>query len=459
MGKSAPKPPNLQPIADAQMKIAEQMNGIALEQLGLSKEQFAYFKEQGAAELAFAKEQAAKNLELQDRAIATGEAGQKTQAELVAEQKKLMEQAYGFSEEDRARYNEVAIPLQDRIIAEANAWDSPERQAEQAAMRLADVQRQSEAQQRNVDARLAGMGIDPSQMRAGAIANTMALQTAAAGAQQANTGRQEIQQQGIAMRGQAANMLAGLPTQGAQQQQIASGAGGAASNTATAGENSALNGYAAGAGYGNNAVGLRGSALNNMASWTGTPMQWAGMGNQSMGNASNSYMNSANVLNSGYQNQLDRFNAQSQATAGMVSSLGALAGGVAAFADGGDVGYFTEGGKSDEETFSQKWDKKRADWKEKSGWEKSQAILEGFDAAGDTTGSGIPTRQRRPGTDIEAVYYADGGGQSAVPPRQSVDRIPAVLSAGEYVVPADVVRALGTKHFDKLVDRYHKVGA
>ena len=35
------------------------------------------------------------------------------------------------------------------------------------------------------------------------------------------------------------------------------------------------------------------------------------------------------------------------------------------------------------------------------------------------------------------------------------DQVPAQLSAGEYVIPADVVAKLGTNHFDKLLDRYH----
>ena len=35
------------------------------------------------------------------------------------------------------------------------------------------------------------------------------------------------------------------------------------------------------------------------------------------------------------------------------------------------------------------------------------------------------------------------------------DSIDAKLSDGEYVIPADVVRQLGTKHFDKYVEKYH----
>jgi hypothetical protein len=39
------------------------------------------------------------------------------------------------------------------------------------------------------------------------------------------------------------------------------------------------------------------------------------------------------------------------------------------------------------------------------------------------------------------------------------DKIPAMLSNGEYVIPADVVRAKGVEFFDKLKDRYHTPAA
>jgi len=39
------------------------------------------------------------------------------------------------------------------------------------------------------------------------------------------------------------------------------------------------------------------------------------------------------------------------------------------------------------------------------------------------------------------------------------DKIPAMLSNGEYVVPADVVRAKGLEFFEKLKDKYHTPAA
>lgn len=416
------------------MKMAEQMNNVALEQLGLSKEQFAYFKEQGAAELAFAREQAAKQNEYADRSAALADRAMASQEELTAGQKRLMDQAYEYSLEDRQRYRDVAIPLQDRILAEATDWDSPERQAMLAAQAQADVQRQADAQRAAVDSRLAGMGIDPSQMRAGTIANTMGLQTAAIAAMQGNNARQQAQQQGIAMRGNAANIVAGLPSQGAQQQGLSMNAGQGASSSANAGYGNAYQGYGLAGNLAGNAAGVRGGAVGNIANWTGTPTQWAGIGGQSMGMSSNSLMNAGNVLNAGYDNAMTRYNAKRQRWTDAISGAAGLAG-----------AFLSEGGVPEGQAIPKKPRTLR---------QRFDDGMEVFDVVSGAFDQEVPVRPRR---ELAAHFYAEGGPR-AVPPRQSRDVVPAMLSEDEFVVPADVVRALGTRYFEKLVDKYHRVG-
>lgn len=62
--------------------------------------------------------------------------------------------------------------------------------------------------------------------------------------------------------------------------------------------------------------------------------------------------------------------------------------------------------------------------------------------------------------------YIDGrglrmanGGEVEGPGGPVDDRIPAMLSDGEYVIPADVVKAKGVEFFDKLRERYHTPAA
>ena len=64
-----------------------------------------------------------------------------------------------------------------------------------------------------------------------------------------------------------------------------------------------------------------------------------------------------------------------------------------------------------------------------------------------------------------ASFFADGGkvhkGKGAVrgPGGPVDDKIPAMLSNGEYVLPADTVKAIGKKKLDKLVDKTHTPAA
>jgi hypothetical protein len=50
--------------------------------------------------------------------------------------------------------------------------------------------------------------------------------------------------------------------------------------------------------------------------------------------------------------------------------------------------------------------------------------------------------------------YANGGKVHG-PGGPVDDKVPAMLSDGEYVIPADVVKAKGIEFFDKLKDKYH----
>jgi hypothetical protein len=67
-----------------------------------------------------------------------------------------------------------------------------------------------------------------------------------------------------------------------------------------------------------------------------------------------------------------------------------------------------------------------------------------------------------------AMKKADGGsgddsmtddGRVDGPGTGISDSVPAMLSKGEYVIPADVVKAKGIEFFDKLLDRYHMPAA
>jgi len=94
------------------------------------------------------------------------------------------------------------------------------------------------------------------------------------------------------------------------------------------------------------------------------------------------------------------------------------------------------------------------------GWEGSQNQMTrnlnaGFGLAGMMVADGgaIPGREALPVSreGMMDIPVGDGSGVD--------DAIPAKLSEGEYVIPADVVRIKGEEFFDKLLEKYHTPAA
>jgi hypothetical protein len=121
-------------------------------------------------------------------------------------------------------------------------------------------------------------------------------------------------------------------------------------------------------------------------------------GNGAMGQALQGYGQSANIQSQGFGNQMQAYNAQQQASSNMMSGIGSLAGMAMMMADGGKA--------------------------------PSRAIKMYKSGGG-------------------AINFGKGDGTGID------DQVPILASKGEYIIPADVVQALGTKHFDKLLEKHH----
>ncbi|HEY8354290.1 MAG TPA: tail fiber domain-containing protein [Methylophilaceae bacterium] len=198
-----------------------------------------------------------------------------------------------WSEEDRQRYQDLFQPLEDRFVEEASTWDSPERQAQRAAEAKADVLQNAAAQRAASQRQAASMGVNPASGRFQGLDRASELQTALAAAGAQNQARDQVRKEGMAMRADAVNVGRGLPAQSAQ----AASLGLAAGNSALAG-----------------AQGAHGAFMGN-TQIMGQGFQGAMYGNTSM----------ANILNQQYQNQLQAWAANKQATA---SGIGGIAGAI-----------------------------------------------------------------------------------------------------------------------------------
>ena len=282
---SAPKPPDYGALADSSERAAEMWSQVAREQLD------------------WAKTQDAANRELLERVLGT--------------QLPQMEKAFQYAEEDRARYKETFQPIEDNLVAEFQSYDSQARREQEAATRIADVRTSFEAQRNNATRQLEGYGIDPSQTRYQALDLGYRAQEAATSALAANQGRKYVEETGRALRGEAINIGRGYPAQVAQSQGIVNQTAGGAIGNATGVTNTGANAY--------------GSAL--------------GAGQLSMGG----YGQAANIRNMGYQNQLDRWGANSAQNAGFLGGLGSLVGGAMGMFN---FNYGAEGGAVPEQQLS-----------------------------------------------------------------------------------------------------------
>lgn len=240
-------------------------------------------------QLAWAKEQYAMDKVISD--------------EVVGKLMTSMDQQTQWSNEDRARYENVYQPLEDQLAADAASFSTPERQQMEAQRDMASVTTQFDGAREAAQRELEGFGIDPSSTRYAALDIGTRQAEAAAKAGAGNNAVARIDAQGRAMRSEAINVGRGYPGQAAA---AAAGAGAAGTG-------------AVGTGLGTTASG---------ASTMGTGPQWNAAGNASLGQA-------GNLLNTGYNNRLAGWNAGQNSSSGWGSVLG-LAGSFL-LADGGDV--------------------------------------------------------------------------------------------------------------------------
>ena len=149
------------------------------------------------------------------------------------------------------------------------------------------------------------------------------------------------------------------------------------------------------------ATGTGAAAIGGANQTTNTGAAAAGSSLGFSGQALGGFGQTANIQTQGYQNQMDQYNAKQAQRAGTLQGIGAI-GGMAfpGLADGGNV---------------------------------NQAI---------------PFNNDGP---VPEMGMGDGSGID--------DTVPAQLSEGEFVIPADVVRAKGEEFFERLIDKYHTPAA
>ena len=123
-------------------------------------------------------------------------------------------------------------PLEGKIIADAQSFDSTERQNQNAAKASADVQQAFDNSQGQMQRSLERRGVNPSSGAALALNNQMSMQKAAASAVASNKARTDTELQGYARKMDAANLGRNLASNQATSAGVAMTAGNNAVNNA-----------------------------------------------------------------------------------------------------------------------------------------------------------------------------------------------------------------------------------
>jgi len=101
-------------------------------------------------------------------------------------------------------------PLNDMYIQGVQDYGSQQAMADQYARSMADTYMQAERAREAASANLTSFGIDPSQLRSGALDQSARIQTAAAAVANATNSRSERELQSINLAGQGAQMGQGM---------------------------------------------------------------------------------------------------------------------------------------------------------------------------------------------------------------------------------------------------------
>lgn len=259
MGKSdPPPPPDYTAVAAASERAAELSYDMAKEQL------------------AWAKEQDAMNRVVSNR--------------VIDEALSVSALNRDTAEKDRARYEQLYQPLEDKLAADADSYSSPDRQEYEAGRAQGAVSQQFEAARNSAKRQLEGYGINPASTRFAALDMGSRTQQAASEAAAGNQAREAAGVTGRALRSEAINVGRGYPGQIAGQ-------------------------YATGLQAGNQAAGTGNTTTQTSGAVAGTPAQFMGAGNTAIGNW-------GNTLNMGYQNQLGAYKAEQASSSGVGSLLG-----------------------------------------------------------------------------------------------------------------------------------------
>lgn len=367
MGKQkAPPAPNYQPIINAQAQAAAQSQQLATQQYQWAQDQYA------------------QNRANTDKVVGSA----------LDQQNAL----YANSLADRQRYEQTYQPLEDQYIQNAENYSSPGQVEARAGAAAGDVTQQFDVARANAQRQLEAYGVDPTQTRAAALDLGTRTQEAAARASAMNTSRRQDALMGQQMLGTAINQGNQTVARSLQEGSLGLQAGNTAVNEDLA-------------------------TTQSGANTIGTAPQYLGLQTSNLAAQ-------ANTTNQAYQNQLSRYQANQQASSGVLGAVGSIVGfGAKSYDSGGTL--LGKSGQGLAGVF---------------GFEDGGAVPPRDDAV-----AALPVRRG-----VEPAEHPQGIAvdRSLSPSRGLVtDDVPARLNAGEFVLPRDTVEWYGQRYLQGLIKK------
>jgi hypothetical protein len=225
-------------------------------------------------------------------------AGLQAQANAIAgrvanSQVALMDQQREQSDQYFQRLKNTFWPLEDGLVSDAEAYDTPARREEEAGTAMADVDTQMAITRSDKNRTMLSMGVDPSSAKFGRSANQDSITAAAAKASAGNTARNRVEDMGWARRYDAAALGRNLPNNSTSAANASTGAGSVATSAAyapvtAANAQTAMMGSAM-QNYGNSLTSaadrIAGVYNNQAAQWGNAASGFASIGGSMMGMA------------------------------------------------------------------------------------------------------------------------------------------------------------------------------
>jgi hypothetical protein len=367
MGGKAPSPPNYAPLAAASLaqtqaatQASQESADIARQQLDVQKQAYDTAASQGAEYFAAYQKQQDQNQQYLSDVMPTVKAEMQSQLDTSQKAGTYLDtqiananQAADQSKYLWDRYTNQLVPVQNQLIdyAKSQAPGTPAGNAyadQQAAAAKADVYTSMDAARVNADQQLRSYGIDPSQGRSEGLNRAQLVAEHAAASAAGTQSRIQSTTRGLSLLGAVNDMATGAPGQVAQALALTGPVGTAGFNAANtsgvAGVNAGLSATSTQSSL-SPAASLGGLALNpyinalgpfgsSGSSLANTSANFFGQGTAAIGQ-------SANILNTGFQNQMSEYNANEAALQNTVKGIGSLVGGGLGFALGGPAGALT----------------------------------------------------------------------------------------------------------------------